>query len=124
MEMKREQRPIRKFRQLRVPVLPEEEAAIKRLAATAGLPVAAFLRNVGLGYRAHNILDNSRVEELTRINGDLGRLGRLLKLWLADDPRTAHYGPPLIRAVLSKIEITMDEMQEIMKTLVIPKAKR
>lgn len=124
MEMKREQRQTRKFRQLRVPVLPEEETAIKRLAATAGLPVAAYLRNVALSYRFNRILYDSGVEELVRLNGDLGPLGNLLKLWLTDDPRTAHYGPPLIRAVLSKIEITMDEMQEIMQTVVIPKAKR
>ena len=37
-------------RHLRVPVLPEEEAAIKQKAAETGLSVAAYLRNVGLGY--------------------------------------------------------------------------
>ena len=124
METKQEQRPTRKARQLRVPVLPEEAAAIKRLAATAGLPVAAYLRNVALSHRFKRSLDDSGVEDLVRLNGDLGRLGGLLKLWLTNDPRTAHYGPPLIHAVLSKIEITMDEMQEIMQTVVIPKAKR
>ncbi|MCM2359750.1 MAG: conjugal transfer protein TraJ [Geobacteraceae bacterium] len=104
-------------------MLPED-AAIKRLAATVGLPVAAYLCNVALSYRFNRILDDSAVADLVRLNGDLGRLDNLLKLWLTNDPRTAHYGPPLIRAVLSKIEITMDEMQEIMQTVVIPKAKR
>lgn len=121
---KKEQRPTRKARHLRVPVLPEEEAAIKDLAAMTGLSVAAYLRNVGLGYRVHNVLDNRRVEELARINGDLGRLGGLLKLWLSDDPRTAQYGKAVIRAVLSKIETTMDQMHEIMQTVVRPRAKR
>ncbi len=79
---------------------------------------------MGLGYRVHNILDNRRVEELARINGDLGRLGGLLKLWLTDDPRTAQYGKPVIHALLSKIENTMDEMHEIMRIVVIPKAER
>ena len=100
METKQEKRPTRKARQLRVPVLPEEAAAIKRLAATAGLPVAAYLRNVALSYRFNRNLDDSGVEDLVRLNGDLGRLGRLLKLWLTGDPRKAHYGPPLIRAGL------------------------
>ncbi|VVE01149.1 conjugal transfer protein TraJ [Pandoraea nosoerga] len=36
-------------RHLRAPVLPDEEAAIKRNAAAAGLSVAAYLRNVGVG---------------------------------------------------------------------------
>ena len=87
-------KPTRKAgRHLRVPVLPDEEAEIKRLAASVGLPVAAYLRNVGLGYQVPGILDNKRVEELARINGDLGRLGGLLKLWLTDDVRDDHPRP-------------------------------
>lgn len=115
--------PIRS-RQLHVPVLPDEETAIKKMAASTGLPVAAYLRNVGLGYQVRSILDNKRVEELARINGDLGRLGGLLKLWLTDDTRTAQYGERLIRALLTKIENTMDQMLGIMRTVVMPKAKR
>ena len=116
--------PTRKARHLRVPVLPSEEAAIKKLAASAGLSVAAYLRNVGLGYEIRGILDNKRVEELARINGDLGRLGGLLKLWLTDDPRTAAFGAATIRAVLSKIEDTQTQMQDIMFTVVAPRTKR
>jgi hypothetical protein len=114
--------PTRKARQLRVPVLPDEEAAIKKMAASAGLPVAAYLRNVGLGYQVRGILDNKRVEELARINGDLGRLGGLLKLWLTDDPRTARFGEATIRALLSKIEDTQDQMHEVMRAVVLPRS--
>jgi hypothetical protein len=116
--------PTRKQRQLRVPVLPGEEREIKRLAAAAGLPVAAYLRKVGLGYRVPGILDNKRVEELARINGDLGRLGGLLKLWLTDDPRTAMFGESTIRAVLSRIEDTQREMHEVMRAVVMPASER
>lgn len=116
--------PTRKARHLRVPVLPEEALAIGQLASTAGLPVAAYLRNVGLGYRVHGILDHQRVEELARINGDLGRLGGLLKLWLTDDQRTARFGEATILAVLSKIEDTQREMQGIMRDVVLPTAAR
>lgn len=116
--------PTRKERQLRVPVLPAEEAAIKKMAASAGLPVAAYLRNVGMGYQVRGILDNKRVEELARINGDLGRLGGLLKLWLTDDPRTLRYGESTIRALLSKIEDTQDKMHEVMRAVVMPRADR
>lgn len=116
--------PTRKERQLRVPVLPTEEAAIKKMAASAGLSVAAYLRNVGMGYQVRGILDNKRVEELARINGDLGRLGGLLKLWLTDDPRTLRYGESTIRALLSKIEDTQDKMHEVMRAVVMPRADR
>lgn len=114
----------RKDRQLRVPVLPEEGLEIKRLAADAGLPVAAYLRALGLGYRVPGILDNRRVEELARINGDLGRLGGLIKLWLADDRRAAVVGAAALRAALARIEGTQDEMHRIMRTVVLPRARR
>lgn len=111
--------PTRKARQLRVPVLPQEEATIKEMAASVGLPVAAYLRNIGLGYQVRGILDNKRVEELARINGDLGRLGGLLKLWLTDDPRTAQFGEATIRALLVKIEETQSQMHEVMHQVVM-----
>lgn len=124
MEKKKDKQPTRKHRHLRVPVLPVEEEMIKKLAASAGLPVAAYLRNVGMGYQVRGILDNKRVEELARINGDLGRLGGLLKLWLTDDPRTHQFGESTIRALLSKIEDTQNKMHEVMRTVVMPRAER
>jgi hypothetical protein len=116
--------PTRKARHLRVPVLPVEEEAIKAAAASAGLSVAAYLRNVGMGYQVRGILDNKRVEELARINGDLGRLGGLLKLWLTDDARTAQFGESTIRALLSRIEDTQDKMQGVMRAVVRPRTDR
>jgi hypothetical protein len=116
--------PTRKHRQLRVPVLPAEEQAIKALAAAAGLPVATYLRNVGLGYQLRGMLDHKRVEELARINGELGRLAELLKLWLMDDLRTASFGEATLRAVLSRIEDTQDKMQEVMRAVVLPRSAR
>ena len=109
---------------MRVPVLPDEEAEIKRLAASVGLSVATYLRNVGLGYQVPGILDNKRVEELARINGDLGRLGGLLKLWLTDDVRTLQFGEATILALLSRIESTQDRMHEVMQEVVTPRTKR
>ena len=118
-------KPTRKAgRHLRVPVLPEEEAQIKNNAAAAGLAVAAYLRTVGLGYQVTGILDNQRVEELARINGDLGRLGGLLKLCLTDDIRTLQFGESTILALLSKIEDTQDRMHDVMRAVVLPRTSR
>ena len=64
------------------------------------------------------------MEELARINGDLGRLGGLLKLWLTNDARTAEFGEATIRALLSKIEATQDQMHGIMREVLIPRAQR
>jgi hypothetical protein len=114
----------RKHLHLRVPVLPDEEAIIKRNAAAAGKPVAVYLRNVGMGYKVRGILDYRRVEELARINADLGRLGGLLKLWLTNDVRTEAFGASTIRALLSKIEDTQHQMQAVMRTVVLPRTDR
>lgn len=114
----------RSHRHLRVPVLPAEEEQIKSRAAAAGRPVATYLRNVGLGYEVRGILDNRRVEELARINGDLGRLGGLLKLWLTNDERADAFGETTIRALLSKIEDTQDAMHEVIRQVVLPKSVR
>lgn len=119
-EAKTKSHDTRKHRQLRVPVLQEEAESIKNLASAAGLPVARYLRTVGLGYRVQGILDNKRVEELAKINGDLGRLGGLLKLWLTDDYRTAHIGASTVRAVLSKIEENQTEILKVMRLVVMP----
>ena len=111
-------------RHLRVPVLPDEEASIKQNAEAAGLTVAAFLRNVGIGYQIKGIVDNNEVEKLAKINGDLGRLGGLLKLWLTNDERTAHFNEATIRAVLSRIVDTQDKMVDVMGSIVRPRAEK
>jgi hypothetical protein len=64
----------------------------------------------------------NEVERLAKINGDLGRLGGQLKLWLTNDVRTAQYGESVIRAVLDRILHTQAKMLEIMKLIVMPKA--
>ncbi|OZI78653.1 MULTISPECIES: conjugal transfer transcriptional regulator TraJ [Alcaligenaceae] len=108
---------------LRVPVFPDEKEEIERQARQAGLSVARYLREVGQGYEIKGITDYERVRELARINGDLGRLGGLLKLWLTDDVRTANFGEATILALLGRIEATQDEMGQVMKSVVRPSRK-
>lgn len=109
---------------MKVYCLPSEKIELESAAASAGLSVSTYLLTIGRGYRVTGILDNKRVEELARINGDLGRLGGLLKLWLTDDVRTLQFGEPTILALLSKIESTQEQMQEIIQQVVQPRAKR
>ena len=68
---------------LRVTVTPAEKAAIAGRAQDAGLSVASYLRTVALGRQVRSVLDHQAVGELVRVAGDQGRLGGLLKLWLA-----------------------------------------
>ena len=109
---------------LRVPVFPDEKQLIEEQAQRAGMSVARFLRDVGQGYRIGGVVDYEQVRELARINGDLGRLGGLLKLWLTNDERTAQFGEATLRAVLSRIEATQDQMGQVMMNVIMPRADR
>jgi hypothetical protein len=82
--MKKETRDRR--RQLRVVVSASEREKIEQRAQTAGLSVSAYLRTAGVGHPIKSVLDHAAVMDLAKINGDQGRLGGLLKLWLVDRP--------------------------------------
>ena len=119
----RKQTSRRRKHRLRVSVFPEEKYVIEHQAKQAGLSVARYLRDVGQGYPIKSIVDYEQVGTLVRINGDLGRLGGLLKLWLTDDQRTAHFDEAILRALLRRIETTQDQMSGVMKSVVQPRAK-
>lgn len=108
---------------IKVYCLPEERAEIEANVKRAGVSVARYLRDVGQGYQIKGVMDYQHVRELVRVNGDLGRLGGLLKLWLTDDVRTAKFGEATILALLGRIEANQDEMSRIMKAVVQPRAE-
>lgn len=108
---------------IKVYCLPEERGRIEENAKSAGMSLSAFLLAVGQGYRVQGVTDYERARELARINGDLGRLGGLLKLWLTDDVRTARFGEDTILRLLGRIEATQDEMAQVMRSIVRPRAE-
>ena len=108
---------------IKVYCLPEEKEHIEAQEKRAGTSTARYLREVGQGYKIKGVIDCEQVRELARINGDLNRLGGLLKLWLADDARTAQFDRSTILAVLSKIEATQEEMGKIMTKVAMPRSE-
>lgn len=107
---------------LRVPVFPEEKEAIEFHAKSAGMSVAKYLREIGQSYRLHSIVDYEKVADLAKINADLGRLGGLLKWWLTDDERTAHFGEQTILALLDRIENTRLILENVSMRIVRPRS--
>jgi len=97
-----------RIRRLQVPILPAEAAAIKSHAANCNLSVAAYLRNLGLHYRPKSNVDADAVMEMIKINGDQGRLGGLLKMWLTNDERLKLFGK---EQIVLKINNLLDEIQ-------------
>jgi hypothetical protein len=109
---------------VKVYCLPEERAQLQANAMAARMTLSTYLLNVGLGYQVRGVLDQRRIEELLRINADLGRLGGLLKLWLTNDERTAAFGASTIRALLAKIDATQDELLGVVRAVLVPRADR
>jgi hypothetical protein len=111
--------PRRNTQPIRVWVTPQEKAAIAEMASTTGNSTSAYLRKVGLGYEVRSILDFGRAQDLVKVNADLGRLGGLLKLWLAGDKRLEGYSQielrRLVLMLLMKVETNQQEMREILR---------
>ena len=94
---------------IRVWVTPDEQQQIARRAQEAGMSQSAYLRAVGVGTPIQSTVDGDAVMTLLRANGDLGRVGGLLKWWLSERPGFGAKAES-VREVLAGIEAAMAEM--------------
>jgi hypothetical protein len=103
-------------------VTSQEKAGIQEMARITGNSASAYLRKVGLGYEVKSVLDFEGVGELAKVNGDLGRLGGLLKLWLSNDKRLQGFDlveqRRLVLKTLEAIEQNQTRLSAIMRTVV------
>jgi hypothetical protein len=101
---------------------PDERQTLIENAGQCGLSVSNFLRTVGLGIGVVSVVDHRKVDELVRINGDLGRLGGLLKLWLANEAHFQHISThgfkDQILATISDIKANQTSLKAIIKQVV------
>lgn len=93
--------------EIKVYANPEERARIKALASSANLSVSAYLLAAGLNRDIRSVLDVKSVEEMAKVNGDLGRVAGLLKLWLATKKGEG--------APAREVEKMMKEFRELQK---------
>ena len=110
----------RRRRHIRVPVTEAEAECIERKAASAGLGLAAYLRDVGMEYAPRSAVDREQVKQLMKAMADLGRMGGLLKLWLSDDEKLAAYPAhrrPLIPETLQDIRANQAQLLTLIKKL-------
>ncbi|MDR8093138.1 conjugal transfer transcriptional regulator TraJ [Burkholderia gladioli] len=109
--------PRRKHQPIRVWCLPEEKAQIEANARDAGLSVSSYLRNVGMGYKIQGVIDAELVGRLAKINGDQGRLGGLLKLWLTNSEKLGPHDPDQMRRVIHGVLERIVTMQSALLEL-------
>ncbi|GIU52773.1 conjugal transfer relaxosome component TraJ [Shewanella sairae] len=106
---------------IKVYCLPEEKERIAANAAQAGKSSSAFLLAVGQGYEITGVVDAEQVRDMARINGDLGRMGGLLKLWLTDDKRTVGFKKSTLIYLLQRIEANQAELALTMSKVIRPR---
>ena len=74
----------RRGKPIEVWVNNEEKAAITEKAYEAGMSRSGYLRALGLNMPIRSVVDLTAVADLAKVNGHLGRVAGLLKLWLLE----------------------------------------
>jgi len=69
---------------LRTYLTPEEFSQVRASASRAGLSLSTFSKRVCLGFFVPSLEYQEAIIELSRLRGDLGRLGGLVKQALAN----------------------------------------
>ncbi|MCC8943355.1 CopG family transcriptional regulator, partial [Bradyrhizobium sp. Arg68] len=82
-------------------------------AAQSGMSLSEYMRAAGLNHPVRSVLDLRAVAELGKVNGDLGRVAGLLKLWLAEK-RGQGARPPDVEAMMRDFRKLQDELTGIM----------
>ena len=111
------------YQPIKVYCFPDERETIEQQARSTGLSKSSYLLRVGMGYPIRSIVDHHQVAELVKINGDLGRLGGLLKLWLSNGKSIGGIDARTIRETLKKIDRTQDQMVALMQRVLRPQAE-
>ncbi|MCO1343016.1 conjugal transfer protein TraJ [Burkholderia multivorans] len=111
------ERPRRQVPPIKVWVTDSEKAEIADRAAQAGLSLSAYLLAAGLNHPIRSVADLDAVADLVRVNGDLGRVAGLLKLWLAEK-RGQGARPVDVEAMMKDFRILQGQMREIMARIV------
>jgi len=109
-----ERRPRREVPPVKVWVTDAEKAELSDRAAQAGLSVSAYMLAAGLNHPIRSVYDLTAVADLGRVNGDLGRVAGLLKLWLAEK-RGQGARPFDVEKMMNEFRALQTELSGIMR---------
>ena len=108
----------RRDRWVQVRASAEEVEAITAQARAVGMSVGAYLRAVGAGYQPRAVVDQDRIDAMLKVNGDLGRLGGLLKLWLSDDAKLRQFDRGQVRQAILAALRRIDDNQSRLRAVI------
>ncbi len=92
----------------------DEKAELADRAAQSGLSLSAYMKAAGLNAPIRARADLSAVADLVRVNGDLGRVAGLLKLWLAEK-RGQGLRPFDVEKMVGDFRVMQTELSGIMR---------
>jgi len=93
-----------------------ERAEIINRAACAGLSHSSFLRSLALNSPVTSVIDKGAIDHLLSVNGDLGRVAGLLKLWLATK-RGEGAKPSDVDAMMNEFRSVQKEIKQVIGSL-------
>lgn len=103
---------------IQVRATPSEKAMLKARAAAFGISVGELVRQTIFSTKPKSKTDLTAIQELAVTRADLGRVGGLLKGWLAGSfPDSPSPDQIKIRALLHKIEIAQADVLASVKKL-------
>lgn len=104
-------KPVNRKQPLKVYVSDEEKEEIGERAQLASMSVSNYLKAAGLQHPIRSVVDLHAVKDLMKINSDMGRLGGLLKMTLAN-VKTEKADRSKISATLKSIGETQQLLRE------------
>jgi hypothetical protein len=108
---------------IKVCCTPDERQKIIGKAEQCGLSASRYLRAIGLGMGIKPLIDYRAIEDLMKVNGDLGRLGGLLKLWLTNDEKLRLENKIVLRnkilAALMEIESSQSAVRDVLQQVLL-----
>ncbi|MEE4074524.1 CopG family transcriptional regulator [Pseudomonas viridiflava] len=107
----------RRGKPIEVWVTDQEKATISDRANEAGMSRSGYLRALGLNSPIRSVVDLTAVADLAKVNGDLGRVAGLLKLWLAER-RGQGARPTDVEAMMNDFRKLQAEVLAIMSRVV------
>jgi hypothetical protein len=99
---------------VKVWVTADEKAIIATKAAAHSLSASSYLRTLGLALPIQSTVDQKAILDLVHINADLGRLGGLIKMWLASNET---FQSSSGQAMQRKLEGTLNEIRGLQKKM-------
>lgn len=111
----KEVKALNRSRRIEIRLSDEELKIITDKAEAHGLNTSTYLRSLAMNYPVKSLVDRQAVSALLKVNGDLGKLGGLFKLWMTrnSDDRDDFSG----NRTYKDIDILVDDIEHLAKSI-------